>query len=208
MSDTAVIDQGREAWKRIRSQERLSWSDWIVVGKALLVGRAICMKAAQVNEPRGGRYNYVANTWLRENGFDDISAQERHRACRIIENLDEVTRWRNSLPPEKKRNTNHPSHWASFVAFKRGRERQQRHPRPASSTVPIARGRPVYWPQECIRRAAVAMRESGSRDWFQLARVALEHSVTNDMELLALLDARLTRPIRQPRQAALVASPA
>jgi len=43
----------------------------------------------------------------------------------------------------------------------------------------------------------MAMRESGSRDWYCLARIGLEASIANDVELVALLD---TTPVR--RQAA------
>lgn len=188
MNDTAVIEQGREAWQRIRSQDRMTWDDWIAVGRALVVGRVVCMKAAQVNEPKGGRYNHITARWLAENGFSDVCAQERYRVCKIVENLAEVERWRDALPLEHRRRINHPSHWQSFCRFKKGQARQVRHPRPAPSTVPVASGRPVYWSQDCIRRAALAMKESRSCDWFQLARVGLEAAIANDVDLVALLD--------------------
>jgi hypothetical protein len=60
-----------------------------------------------------------------------------------------------------------------------------------------ASGRAIFWPQDVVRRCAMAMKESRSRDWFRLARIGLEAAVANDVELVALLD---TTPVR--RQAA------
>lgn len=199
MSESEVVSQGRAAWARLRAQERLTWDDWIAVGKALLVGRAICMKAAQVNLPKGGRYNHIAARWLADNGLNDISAQERHRICRIIENLDEVTRWRDALPAAQRRRINHPSHWATFCAFKSGAPRPQRHHRPEAR--PSTSGRAIYWSQDIVRRCAMAMKESGSRDWFKLARIGLEAAIANDVELFALLEPARKTP--QPATAAL-----
>lgn len=47
--------------------------------------------------------------------------------------------------------------------------------------------RPVHWPQDAIRRAATAMRESGSNDWIVLARTALENALRHQIDLAALL---------------------
>ena len=46
----------------------------------------------------------------------------------------------------------------------------------------------MHWPQSAIRRAADAMRESGSRDWLTLARTALQAGVRTEGDLLAILD--------------------
>jgi hypothetical protein len=45
----------------------------------------------------------------------------------------------------------------------------------------------VFWPQSAIKRAADAMRESGSRDLYVLARVALEAAIRCEADLLELL---------------------
>ena len=52
----------------------------------------------------------------------------------------------------------------------------------------IGCGRAIFWPQDVVRRCAMAMKESGSRDWYHLARVGLEAAMANDMELIALLE--------------------
>ena len=43
----------------------------------------------------------------------------------------------------------------------------------------------VHWPQGMIRRAADAMRESASQDWFCLARAALEAAIHDQNDLAA-----------------------
>jgi hypothetical protein len=48
-------------------------------------------------------------------------------------------------------------------------------------------GKPIYWPQDMLRRAAMALRECGSSDIFRLARVALEAAIRSESDLLALL---------------------
>jgi hypothetical protein len=64
-------------------------------------------------------------------------------------------------------------HWASFCIVKNGTSRHHRHqPRPVVQSE--ASGRPVFWPQNYVRRCAIAMKDSGSRDWYQLAREVLE----------------------------------
>jgi hypothetical protein len=47
-------------------------------------------------------------------------------------------------------------------------------------------GRPVYWPQDAIRRAADAMRESRSNDLYILAKIALHAAIRNRDDLLDL----------------------
>ena len=48
-------------------------------------------------------------------------------------------------------------------------------------------GKPIYWPQDMLRRAAMALRECGSSDIFRLARVALEAAIRSEADLIELL---------------------
>jgi hypothetical protein len=68
-----AVSAGREAWARLRERERKSWSDWLLVGHALIAGRAQAMQMAGANRPLGWKYNSVFGEWLRSNGFDSIS---------------------------------------------------------------------------------------------------------------------------------------
>jgi hypothetical protein len=53
--------------------------------------------------------------------------------------------------------------------------------------------RHVCFTQDMIRRAGDAMRESGSCDWYRLARIALEHGVPDTETASELLDSVTTR---------------
>jgi hypothetical protein len=128
MSDDATIESGRAAWGRIKERHRVTWDDWLCVGRALVIGRIECMKAAGTNIPKGGKYNYVANQWLAEHGFADVCAQERSRIIKIIDNLPAVEAWRATLPLEEQRKINHPSLWFRFCASVEGRPKPRRYP--------------------------------------------------------------------------------
>jgi hypothetical protein len=49
-------------------------------------------------------------------------------------------------------------------------------------------GRPVHWPQHCLRRAHQAMLGSRSTDLLTLARVALQAAIRSQDDLLELLN--------------------
>jgi hypothetical protein len=174
----AAVNEGRAAWSRIKDREKATWDDWIAVGRALMIGRAACMSIANVNVPGGGRYNYAMQVWLDENGLAEISAPERYKLAKVMENLDAVEAWRATLDPAERRRLNHRSLWQRFSAeSKTTNKPPSRHVRNHAPTPASARplpGRPVYWQQDHIRRAADAMRESRSHDLFVLARLALE----------------------------------
>jgi hypothetical protein len=56
-----------------------------------------------------------------------------------------------------------------------------------SGAKPHRTGRPIYWPQDAIRRAATALRECRSNDTFTLARIALEAALRSESDLIDLL---------------------
>ena len=50
-----TVSLARAAWQRLK-KDRGSWSDWIIVGGALLEGRAAAMRNARVVQPLGTGY--------------------------------------------------------------------------------------------------------------------------------------------------------
>lgn len=173
MTDTAAISAGREAWKRLQDRERTTWDDWLTVGRALVIGRVECMRIAGTDTPSGGKYNYVANQWLRENGFTDICAQERHRIVKIIENLPAVEAWRATLSPEDRRTLNHPSLWFKFCDATKRRSHPSPKPRPAGKT-PGYQGKSTRPSQDTIRIIASALRQHWTNDTYVLAAALCE----------------------------------
>jgi hypothetical protein len=192
MSD--AVSEGREAWTRLKDRERATWDDWIAVGKALIIGRASCMSMAQTNAPQGGRYKAAMNCWLADNGLAEVSGPERFKLSMIMKNLDAVEAWRTTLDPAERRRLNHPSLWFTFCKATRGEAPPRvRVRRPVASSGRLPPGKPIYWQQDHVRRAADAMRESGSNDFFILARLALEAAVRSEDDLIEMISAERKR---------------
>jgi hypothetical protein len=92
---TDEIAAGRDAWARLKDREKPTWSDWLSVAGALEIGKAAAMATAKTNRMVGSRYNAAMGAWLAENGLVDVSAQERYRLAKIMENLDAIGCWGN-----------------------------------------------------------------------------------------------------------------
>src|SRR6516225_9480122 len=70
---------GVEAWERLKSNARMSWDDWKLVGDALLAGRKWAMKQAAAKSPKGKGYIIKFSHWIEENGFSEIEDSDRTR---------------------------------------------------------------------------------------------------------------------------------
>jgi hypothetical protein len=190
MSDSAdnVVTIGVAAWARIRDHGRKNFDDWLCVGRALQIGRTAALKAASCNRPVGSKYNREMGRWLVDHQMDGISASERYAILKIIAHLDAVESWRNSLPDSERRRHNHPSLWNTFrraTKAETGTPARRCVKGEKSSHRP---SKPVYFGQDMIGRAAMALRECGSPDIFRLARVALEAAIRSEADLVELLD--------------------
>lgn len=209
-----VVAKGRNAWRRIEAREAATYDDWIAVGRALVAGRAVAMAKAKCNAPVGGAYNKAYGRFLQEAGFASVIAPERYKIIKVVENIAAVARWRESLSPAERRRCNHPSTlwigWKRSAAF--GGPARQCEPRHAPVKVASGNGtggralgaggaevggndnraytRPVFWGGEAIRRAANAIRESYSTDFFVMARRALEAAVRDESDVDELLGPR------------------
>ena len=105
---TAAIEAGQAAWKRLQERPKATWQDWLVVGQALVVGRAEVMQEASTNRPFGLRYSRLMKKWLTQNGLNDINDQERYRVILCLENLSAIEKWRNDLPWAQRVRLNNP----------------------------------------------------------------------------------------------------
>lgn len=66
------IADGKAAWQRIKSNARKSWSDWVLIARALEVGRSEVLKIATASKPVGSKYNFEMGRWLREHDLFDV----------------------------------------------------------------------------------------------------------------------------------------
>ena len=51
MSGDDTIAAAREAWARLCRRGQTTFDDWIAVGKAIVIARAECLRAAKCNRP-------------------------------------------------------------------------------------------------------------------------------------------------------------
>lgn len=195
-SDTDQIAAGRDAWQRICQRTVSTFDDWVEVGRALVIGRAQCFKLAGTNRPFGKQYTAAMAIWLRDTGLESIRQQERYWVFQMMDNLDAIERWRAGLDDVSKRRHNHPHgvwvHWRRSLGLSDSKHSHRIKRR----DLPSPTGQSVYWPQETIRRAALAMKKSGSNDFFALAVAALHAAIRNDADLIELL---VTPKPKQPK---------
>jgi hypothetical protein len=195
------IADGKAAWQRIKSNARKSWSDWVLIARALEVGRSEVLKIATASKPVGSRYNFQMGAWLRQHDLADIPAQARYRAGMCLRHLPAIEAWRESLPDAHRRRFNHPNavwnNWQNSMKIKPdvsaavATSREDVVQRVAAAASAARHGvRPVYWSQSCMKRAHQAMLDSRSSDLLTLARVALQAAIRTEADLLALLDDR------------------
>jgi hypothetical protein len=183
---STTIAAGHDAWQRLRERERATWADWPIVGRALIIGRTEALKIAGTNSPVGSRYNAAMGQWLRNNGLDGITPQERYRAILCIENLTMIEQWRAGLDDAQRRRWNHPS--AIWAHWRRATKAETAAPtrQCVRGAKPHRSGKPIFWPQDTLRRAAEALRDCRSNDIFTMTRAILEAAIRDQADLCDL----------------------
>ncbi len=191
IDDGGTIEAGAAAWTRIKDCGRKNWSDWIQVARALAIGRTEALKAAETNRTLGSRYNSEMAQWLAKHGLSDITATERYRALRCLENLDAIETWRSTLDDREMRSLNHPAacwhKWKRATAPDRAVKADAVLQRLNAAADAARKGKPVFWSQAAVRRAHEGMLKSRSSDLLTLARIALESAIRDAGDLLAEL---------------------
>jgi hypothetical protein len=199
-ADADVVAAGKAAWARVRAGS--TFSDWILIAKAISVGRSLCLKAAGANRPVGGAYNKAIAAWVRKNGLDGITRAERCRCFRLLENLPAVEQWRATLDDAQRRKFNSPD--AVIAAWRRSLQRPHPAPEPPTSA--------IIWPRDLLTNArkglAAALERYGS-DTLQMTRACLCAALPDRDSIQQLIDyqpkPRATPPVTaRPRSAAMV----
>jgi hypothetical protein len=183
------IEAGRAAWQRLRQEGRRSWDDWMLVAKALAAGRSKAMLQAKANRPVGTTYVRIFGAWLREHDLADMDNQARYRALICLEHIVAIEAWRATLTQRERDRWNHPN--SCWLHYRRSLKPASAAPsRFVKASMPSHKhGRPIHWPQDCVRRAHEAMLKSRSHDLLVLARCALEAAIRSETDLVELLNA-------------------
>ena len=183
-----IVAQAKEAWGRLKS--RATFADWLAVGRAIEIGKQAALRAAGTNRPVGSKYNKAMGKWLKDNGLAEVTPAERYRILLILENVGEIEEWRDGLDDAKRRRLNHPgaiwAHWTRATG--KAPRRKPAKAKTRESIGKVARnGRPVCFPQDVIRRAALALKESRSTDYFVMAKLVLETAIRTEADVALLI---------------------
>jgi hypothetical protein len=123
--DSALVRAGQSAWNRVRNSAALSFKDWQAIGRAIRVGRRVCMKATNSKKPQGRRYSDAMSVWLKERGLDEIGEPTRCEALRMVEDLA-ISECRDTLPEHERVRLNHPRSVLHAYDLARRAKRQSR----------------------------------------------------------------------------------
>jgi hypothetical protein len=106
-SEVAVIRHGQEAWLRLRTAS--TWTDWVTVGTAHVIGRATAMRDGHINKPKGRTYNAAFSAWQKKFGFEGLNKGDRSRLFDVMDHITEIEDWLQKLPEAERLRLNHPS---------------------------------------------------------------------------------------------------
>ena len=205
MGDVETIERAKRAWRRIRRRGRTIFAEWLLIGEALSIGRAMSLKAAETDKPYGVRYHKAMAAFLQETGFCEIGDDERHKALKCFEQRDEIMAYIATLPPDRQRTINHPNYALALFRGTRGPkpnhvvEQDKRHAVARSGGYEI---RPAAPEQDVVRRVGQALGASrcaapGS-DLYGLARAAIGALTIAD--LYALMPVKAAKPAQREIQ--------
>jgi hypothetical protein len=122
LDDGALVLAGELAWKRLRAAPTMS--DWVAVGKALLVLRK--QAVAEAGAYNGIRYSKRNAALLDKHGFREISKSARQCAMLMVENWPAIEHWLAGFEVDRK--LNHPLViWRGWLASQRPKQTQRHH---------------------------------------------------------------------------------
>jgi len=113
--EIAAIRHGQEAWCRLRAGS--TWTDWVAVGTAHVIGRTTAMRDGHINKPKGRSYNAAFSAWQKRFGFEGLDRGDRSRLFDVMDHLKEIDGWLKKLPESERVRLNHPSSvWRKWKA--------------------------------------------------------------------------------------------
>jgi hypothetical protein len=96
-----IIRQGRDCWEQTSKSN--SVETWMLIGRALCVGKTWALHAANTNKAWGSAYSRRFGEWMAKHGFGTMNKHTRSFCIILFERATEIQRWRSELP-EKERN--------------------------------------------------------------------------------------------------------
>jgi hypothetical protein len=118
IDEETTIKLAKDAAGRLLSGN--TFDDWVAVGNGVIAVRMRAMRAAKTNRPEGRKYAEAFEEELAEAGLEKIAGDKavRSRLHDILENLNEVEAWLQTLPSNKRLEYNHPNTvWRHFSKY-------------------------------------------------------------------------------------------
>ena len=102
-----TIKEGLDCWRDI-DRVNNSFSGWLKIGRALLIGKTRALRLTGANAPWGRRYCLEFSNWMIEHHFDKMPAPTRSVAIELAEHEAEISAWRDGLSEKQRRRLVHP----------------------------------------------------------------------------------------------------
>jgi hypothetical protein len=111
-----IIRQGRDCWEQINKSN--SVEKWMLIGRALCVGKAWALHAANTNKGWGSAYSRLFGEWMAKHGFGTMNKNTRSWAIALYENAAAIEQWRSGLPERERKRLRDPQsvvrRWRQF----------------------------------------------------------------------------------------------
>lgn len=117
-----VVGRALAAWERRKLNAKAALADWLIIGEALLVGRAEAMAKARTTRPIGKKYGGYFRYFLDTTGLGEIHQTNRRDLFRIMAERASVEDYfYNKTSPGEREAWNTPSAlWSAFECPARG----------------------------------------------------------------------------------------
>jgi hypothetical protein len=102
-----IIREAQRAWTELQASPE--WQHWIVIGKAMQIGRAAAMREANTNQAVGRSYNAAFSRWLDQVGLSRIDKSDRAKLFHVMDHLGQIETWRSALTTTQRLQLNHPT---------------------------------------------------------------------------------------------------
>jgi hypothetical protein len=105
-AEQRVIRRGRDCWEQINKSN--SVETWLAIGRALCIGKAWALRAANTNKAWGSAYSRLFGQWMAKHGFGAMNKHTRTWAIALYENAAAIERWRSSLSEKDRKRLRDP----------------------------------------------------------------------------------------------------
>jgi len=106
VAERKTVRLGVDAWRLINKAQ--SFESWIVIGRALSVGKQHSLKSSSARQAWGSAYSRCFNDWVKVHGFERMPKSVRSVAVEMYENLPAIETWRSTLSERDRRRLVHP----------------------------------------------------------------------------------------------------